>query len=87
MSLRNYEENKNAHVLFGIKVASASRPGYNYIVKIYSTGDMNCTKEESPEEGCVASEMGKVCRHQKHALGKLQNITLEAYKKYGQKNI
>ena len=85
MSLNHYEENKDAHALFGVKVASASRPGHNYIVKIYSTGDMACTKEENPKEGCIASEMRKVCRHQKHALGKLQHITLEAYKKYGQR--
>ena len=72
--------------LFAIKVESASNPRTFYIVKIYSEGDIACTKENDRNEGCVAYEMGKACRHILAGLGRLQYITLEAYKKYGKVN-
>ena len=77
---------KSGSRLFGVKVESRSSPGQYYIVKIYSSGDMACTKEKDYNVGCVAYEMGRVCRHIKYTTGVLHNINIKAQEKYGESN-
>lgn len=70
--------------IFGYRMESNSRPGLFYIAKLYDSGEIQCCQEKEQNSGCEASEMGKVCSHQKKMLGIIQHIVTESYKLYGQ---
>jgi len=82
MSLNNYDHKKDAHPLFSVKVESKSEPGNYYLPTIYSSGDIQCRRENSPQDGCIAYEMGKVCRHQLEAIRILRKILEKAEEKH-----
>lgn len=54
------------NVVFSVKMESKSNPGHYYQVKFYEGGDIHC--------GCVASEMGKFCRHKREAIELVEGI-------------
>ena len=54
------------NVVFSIKIESKSNPGHFHQVKIYETGDIDCP--------CMASGMGKFCRHKKEAITIAENL-------------
>ena len=76
------EEKKQAQLVVAKKIRSKSDPKKYYWVELYTSGDMRCTGTgEDGKDGCMASETGKLCRHQKIMYwwlkGTLNNIESE----------
>jgi hypothetical protein len=74
----------SSKAVFTTIVESKSNPGKFYKVDVMGSGDVQChqvTKKGIKNEGCVASEMKKFCRHKKEAAVRLKNLLVKIKEK------
>ena len=69
-------------LLFKVKVPSKTVKGKMYIMEVYTDGNVLCT-EEGNTEGCMASQMGRVCNHKIRTYLMLKEVVKVMDQRYG----